>query len=91
MMQNPHDRAEATRPMVKAMGGRLIEYYFAVGENTTYVVTEIPDEMSVSALTMAILAGGALETTKCTPILTAAEAVEAMQKAADVAYQPPSA
>jgi hypothetical protein len=55
-----------------------------------YVLAQIPNEVSVEALTMATLAGGAVTSVKSTAILTAAEAVEAMQKASTLGYQPPS-
>ncbi len=90
MINNPHDRAEATRPMFEALGGTLEEYYFAVGESTTYVMAQIPDEVSLEALTMAVLAGGAITSIKSTTILTAAEAVVAMKKAGDIVYKSPS-
>ena len=76
--------------MVEALGGTLEEYYFAVGQNTVYTLGDIPDEVSLEALVMAVLAGGAVTSFKSTPLLTAAEAVEAMQKAADVLYKPPA-
>jgi uncharacterized protein with GYD domain len=90
MMQNPQDRAEAVRPIFEAVGGSLEEYYFAVGENTVYVVCEVPDPASQEALTMAVLAGGAITSIKTTGILTAQEAMDVMKKAGDVVYRPPS-
>lgn len=91
LIKNPHDRAEATRPVFEAVGARLEQYYVAVGENTVYVVAEIPDAVTAEAVTMAVLAGGAVESSKATVVLTAAEAVEAMKKAGDIVYRPPSA
>jgi len=44
----------------------------------------------VEALTMAVLASGAVASIKCTGILTSAEAVEAMKAAGNVGYRPPS-
>ena len=90
MMQNPQDRGEAVRPIFEAVGGSLEEYYFAVGENTVYVLAEVPDPASVEALTMAVLAGGAITSIKATGILTAQEAIDVMKKAGDVAYRPPT-
>jgi uncharacterized protein with GYD domain len=90
MVKNPHDRAQATRPVFEAVGGTLEGYYVAVGQSTVYVLAQIPNEVSVEALTMATLAGGAVTSVKSTAILTAAEAVEAMQKASTLGYQPPS-
>jgi uncharacterized protein with GYD domain len=88
LITNPQDRAQANRPLFEAVGGTLEAYYFAVGQSLFYLVAEIPDEASVGALTMAILAGGAVASVKSTAILTAAEAVEAMRKAATLGYRP---
>lgn len=90
MMESPQDRAKATRPVFEAFGGRLDEYYFAAGQKTVYLIGEMPDQVSIEATTIAVLAGGAVDSIKFTPILTAAEAVEAMEKAADAMYRPPS-
>ncbi len=90
MVKNPHDRFQATRPMFEALGGNMEAYYFAVGQTTVYVVGQMPDEVALEAMTMAVLAGGALTSIKSTPLLTAAEAVEAMKKAADIIYKPPA-
>jgi uncharacterized protein with GYD domain len=90
LMKNPQDRAKGTRPVFEAFGGSLDEYYFAVGQANVYLVGEMPDEVSVEAMTMAVLAGGAVTSIKFTPILTAAEAMQAMERAADAMYRPPS-
>jgi len=90
LLKNPQDRAEATRPMVERLGGTLEEYYFGVGQSTIFVICEFPGPVTAEALTIAVMAGGALTSCKATPILTAAEAVEAMQKAGDIVYRPPS-
>lgn len=90
MMQNPQDRGEAVRPVFEAVGGSLEEYYFAVGENTVYVICEVPDFDSLMALNMAVLAGGAITSAKSAGLLTAKEAVDVMKKAGDVVYRPPS-
>jgi hypothetical protein len=44
----------------------------------------------MEAITLAVFAGGAVTSMKSTVILTTAEAVEAMKKAADLGYKPPS-
>jgi uncharacterized protein with GYD domain len=90
MMKNPHDRGEAVRPVFEAVGGRLEEYYFAIGESTAYLLAEIPDHVSLGAVSMATLAGGAITAIKATALLTAQEAIDMMKKAAEVAYRPPT-
>jgi len=91
IIKNPLNRAEAVTPLFEAAGGKLIEYYFGVGQDSVFVIYELPDEIALQALTMAVFAGGAITSFKSTQIITSAEAVEAMKKAADIAYQPPSA
>ena len=90
MMQNPQDRGEAVRPVFEAVGGSLEEYYFAVGENTVYVLCEVRDPVNMESITMAVLAGGAITSIKATVILTAQETIDVMKKAGDLLYRPPS-
>jgi uncharacterized protein with GYD domain len=90
MMKNPQDRGEAVRQVFEAAGGKLEEYYFAIGENTVYVMAEIPDQANLGAICMATLAGGAIASLKTTALQTAQEAVDVMKKAAEVAYRPPT-
>ncbi len=91
LIKNPHDRAEAIRPMYDTLGGKLEAYYFAVGSPTVYVIGQLPDGAGLEALTMTVLAGGAVASIKTVPLLTAAEAVAAMQAAANLRYRPPTA
>jgi uncharacterized protein with GYD domain len=91
VVQNPQNRADAVRPMIQAIGGQLDEYYFVVGENKVLVLLDMPDDVSVEAITMAVMAGGAINSAKAYRLMTAAEAVEAMRKAKDVTYKPPTA
>ena len=90
MLQNPQDRLQATRPVFEAVGGKLEEYYFAVGQHIVYTLGEVPDLISLEALTMAVLAGGAVTSIKCIAILTATEVMEAMKKAQTLGYRPPT-
>jgi len=44
---------------------------------------------SAAAISMAIGSSGAMSSYRTTPLITVAEAIEAMKKAATAAYQPP--
>ena len=83
-------RSGAPSRSLPTIGGKMEEYYFAVGQHSIYAFAQVPDEVSLEAFTMAVLAGGAIASIKATPVLTAAVAVEAMQKANDVLYKPPA-
>lgn len=90
-VKNPSDRLQANIPVNAALGGKLTDYYFVVGTNTVYCVMEFPDQLSMEAVTMAILSSGSVLSSKCVSILTAAEAVEAMEMASKTLYRSPEA
>ncbi len=89
-IKNPQDRAQASQPLYEAVGGKLEEYYFAVGQNTVFLVAQIPDELAVETLMMAVMASGAATSVKVTALMTATEAIEAMRKASSITYKPPT-
>ncbi len=89
MIKNPQDRAAALRPIVERMGGKLHGLWLAFGEFDVVAIAELPDNVSAAALSMAIGSTGAVTGYRTTPLITAAEATEAMKKAGGVGYQPP--
>jgi uncharacterized protein with GYD domain len=60
-----------------AIGGKLEDVYFALGEADVYVMCECPDHVSVSALALALSATG-LVRTRTIPLLTVAETDKAL-------------
>lgn len=89
MIKSPQDRAAAVRPMIERAGGKLHGLWFAFGEFDIVAIAEMPDNVSATAISMAIGASGAMSSYRSTPLMTAAEAVEAMKKAAAAGYQAP--
>ncbi len=90
MVKNPQSRAEAVRPIIEGLGGKLLSIYLAFGEYDVVGLAEYPDNVSAAAFSMAASAGGALKAVKTTPLMTAEEAVEAMRKAGQAGYRPPA-
>lgn len=89
-IRNPQDRAEAVRPAVEALGGKLLSFYLAFGEYDAVLLVEMPDNVSVAGVSIAAAAGGAVKAVKTTPLMTVQEGMEAMRKAAQAGYRPPS-
>ena len=79
-------RREAAEQAIKSAGGTLEAYYFAFGDNDFYVISEMPDNVSVTAASLVIGAGGAA-TVKTVVLLTPEEVDEAVKKTVD--YRPP--
>ena len=90
LLANPQDRAAAVRPVVEGMGGKIESFYFAFGEYDAIVVAELPDNVSAAALAMAVGGSAGISSYKTIPLLTMAEAMEAMRKASSTGYRPPA-
>ena len=89
LVKTPQDRAAAVRPIIERMGGKLENLYFAFGDFDVVAIAELPDNVSMSALAMAVGASGAFGSFKTTVLIPMDEAVEAMRKAGTVGYRPP--
>ena len=82
MVAKPEDRAEAVAGLVKAAGGKLLDYYVTLGEHDFLVVMESKKDLSdmMSALFAAAASGGV--TNLCTTVaVTSKEAVKSMKQA----------
>jgi len=88
-IQNPQNRTEDTRTLVEANGGKLLGFYYAFGEYDTVIIIEAPDNVSVSALALAVAGGGAVKVQKTTVLMSIEEGIEAMRRASHTGYRPP--
>jgi uncharacterized protein with GYD domain len=88
LVNQPQDRIEAVRPAIEKLGGKIKSAWFAFGEYDIVVISEMPDNISAAAIAMAFAGGGACKAVQTTPLLSAAEAVQAMKKASESGYRP---
>ena len=79
-------RKAAVSQAVEGLGGRLESIYYAFGDHDVLVLLDLPDNVSASALSLAVSASGLIRT-KTTPLLTVEEADKALQKS--VTYRAP--
>jgi uncharacterized protein with GYD domain len=91
LISNPQDRFEAVRAPIEKLGGKIEHGYFAFGDYDAILITEMPDNVSAAAIALAFAAGGSLRNCTTTPLLTAAEGLDAMRKAATCGYKPQAA
>jgi len=87
LIANPQDRFEAVRGPIEKLGGKMEHGYFAFGEHDAILITDMPDNVSAAAIALAFAAGGSLRSCTTTPLLTTAEALDAMKKAATCGYK----
>ena len=90
MAKSPQDRLEPIRQTVESLGGKLLCMYNCFGEYDAMVITEMPDNVSTAAFSLALSAGGAVKAVKTTPLMTTQEFAEASRKAGQAAYRPPA-
>ena len=63
---------------------------YCFGDFDFVLITDVPDNESMTAISLAVAAGGAVKSSRTTPLMTGVQAVKAMKKVADVAkvYRP---
>lgn len=88
MIQNPQDRSAAIKAPVEKLGGRVERFWLSFGDYDVVGIVEMPDSVSAAAFSMAVAAGGSCRAVRTTPLLTSAEGLEAMKKAATCGYKP---
>ena len=89
LTKNPQDRAEAIRPLIESLGGKLQHFWFAFGDYDAVVICELPDNVSAAAFSFIGSAGGAVKAIKTTPLMSAEDGIAAFKKASGLNYQPP--
>jgi uncharacterized protein with GYD domain len=92
MVDHPQNRAEASRKLVEALGGKLECLYFAFGDSDIVAISEFPDNEAAMACALAVAGGGTTASYKTTVLITPEQAMEAMKKAGGAAgsYRSPS-
>ncbi|MGA7108734.1 MAG: GYD domain-containing protein [Terracidiphilus sp.] len=86
LMKKPQDRTEVVRKTIEKLGGKLVGLWLSFGDQDIVAVMELPNNVSAAAVALAIGSGGALKSTKTTPLLTVDEGIAAMKKAASSGY-----
>lgn len=89
LVEKPQQREKALAKACKALGGKMHQFFFSFGEYDAVVIAELPDNQAAAALSLSADAGGAVRKMHTTPLLTPAEALEAMKRAKSDEYAPP--
>ena len=79
-------RRQVVEDLVAGMGGTLEAFHYAYGEHDVYVIIDLPDNASATALSLAVNASGAV-TGNITVLISPEEVDEATRMT--VNYRPP--
>jgi uncharacterized protein with GYD domain len=89
LIGNPEDRRKAAQQYIESVGGKLHGFWYAFGEHDGYNLFEAPDNVSMTAVALAIAGGGALSSAETTVLLSVDETMDALRMAQQVAYRAP--
>jgi uncharacterized protein with GYD domain len=89
LIKKPEDRRIAAKASIEAVGGKLHGFWYAFGEHDGYAIWEAPDNVSMSAVALAIGAGGALSSQETTVLVSVDDALLALEKAKSIEYKKP--
>jgi uncharacterized protein with GYD domain len=85
-LKNPQNRADTVgKALCEAAGGKLVGAWYCFGEYDIMIIADLPNPESMAALALAVGAGGAVKSSKTTVLMSGAEGLAAMKKAASVA------
>ena len=87
LIAQPQNRMESVRQAIEKLGGKIVNAWFAFGDYDVIVITEMPDNVSAAGLAIAFAGGGACKAVNTTPLISAEEALRAMQKAGESGYK----
>jgi uncharacterized protein with GYD domain len=88
-IKNPGNRmGNPARIWCESVGGKLVGAWYCFGDYDFVFIADMPDNESMSAVALAIAAGGAVRVLKTTVLMSGEEAVGAMRKANAVSYKP---
>ena len=79
-------RRQVVQDLIAEMGGTLEAFYYAYGENDFYIILDMPDSASATAVALAVAASGAVSG-NITVLITPEEVDAATRKT--VNYRPP--
>ena len=91
LVKEPEDRSTVFREHVEKLGGQVHAFYYCRGKYDGITIFEVPDELTATAVTLAVSATGHLKELDTIPLHTVEEAMEGMRKASEQAYKLPRA
>jgi uncharacterized protein with GYD domain len=90
LIRSPENREEIVGHILEESGCKLHGLWYAFGETDGFALMEAPDNKTAAALAVAIGASGAFTKFETTPLMTMAEALEALELAQGVGYTKPA-
>jgi uncharacterized protein with GYD domain len=91
LIKNPENREETVRRSLEEAGCQLHNLWYAFGENDGFALIEAPDNITAAAIAVRIASTGAFRRFETHVLMTQHEALDALEKAGEIAYEAPAA
>lgn len=80
-MENPADREEAVAAGMDAVGGKVLSYYFGLGDGKNYITVQLPDDNEIiQAVYLMRLPSGLLNSYQVIELMSSAQMSEALKR-----------
>jgi len=81
LMENPADREEAVAAGMEAVGGKVLSYYFGLGDGKNYITVQLPDDNEIiQAVYLMRLPSGLLNSYQVIELMPSAQMSEALKR-----------
>ncbi|NRG18729.1 GYD domain-containing protein [Rhizobiales bacterium] len=88
-LADPQNRVETVgKAVCESVGGKLVGAWLSFGEFDIALIMDVPDNVSMASVGMAVAAGGAMKSGRTTVLMSGEDGVAAMRKASSVTYKP---
>ena len=85
LMDNPQDRKEEVSAAFEKLGGKIIGYYFGLGDGKNYIICELPnDNELIQAVYLMRLPSGLLESYEVKELMRSEQMSEALIKSKEL-------
>jgi uncharacterized protein with GYD domain len=91
LVKSPENREEVVSRILEDAGCKLHHLWYAFGETDAFALIEAPDNITAGGLAIAISSSGAFRKFETHVLMTQDEALEALDKASEIAYTAPGA
>ena len=92
LIENPHDRQALMQGAIAKLGGKMLSYYFGLGDGKNYIIVELPDDKElIQAVYVNRLGDDLLKSYSMVELLTSAEMAGALKRIQEVRAVDPQA
>ena len=89
LIESPENRTNELTQLIESMSGTIESVYYAFGDHDVVIICDVPDNVSMQAISMAVGASGAVTDLRTTVLLSLSDGEAAARRAGELRYRPP--